>query len=724
MTKLYLSLALHNHQPIGNFDWVFEEGYQKSYLPMLEALERHPTIRLAIHNTGCLLDWLLVAHPEYIERLATLAQRGQVEIMAGAYYEPILVSLPDVDKAGQLDKLVEAVESNFGVKPTGGWLAERIWEPHLPKPLAEAGIEYIIVDDTHLRYAGISDDNMLGYYVTEEQGHPLKVFPSDKFLRFNIPWQSPENIIAGLRQIAEKATQNPVYKNTPPVAIMGDDGEKFGLWPGTYDLCWTNGWIEEFFTAIEANSDWLETIPPGDYAQQFGTLGQVYMTAASYDEMTEWALPAQATATITHLKQELKNAGREDILQFFKGGLWRGFMAKYPEVNQMHKKALAVSKKVHAMPAGEAKETALDHLWSAQCNCGYWHGLFGGIYLFHIRGANYRHLIRAETLADNATLGESGWIHAKINDFDRDGADELLLSNNKQWLCFDLHHGGAMVEWDFRDAPYNLLNTMTRYFEGYHGDLRQAIADGRAYIPGTESESKNVHDRGVMVKEHRLDQKLHYDQFRRAALQDHFLPQDTTLDQLQLSQYVEMGDFVTGQYEVALQNRNDHVVATLSRTGFVKQDDLELPVRVEKVICLAADSGELEVAYTVTNLSETGLACLFAVENNFGLEGGQDPLTYFEGLAGLPGNAGISNNDKPITTLSLISDIITVRSRIDITHSVPAQICHFPFESVTNSEGGYEANYQGTSIFSVWRLNLAPQETNSYKLTFALNNRP
>ena len=26
-------LTLHNHQPIGNFDHVFEEAYQDSYLP-------------------------------------------------------------------------------------------------------------------------------------------------------------------------------------------------------------------------------------------------------------------------------------------------------------------------------------------------------------------------------------------------------------------------------------------------------------------------------------------------------------------------------------------------------------------------------------------------------------------------------------------------------------------------------------------------------------------
>ena len=32
-------LALHNHQPIGNFDHVFEQAYQDSYRPFLDVFE-------------------------------------------------------------------------------------------------------------------------------------------------------------------------------------------------------------------------------------------------------------------------------------------------------------------------------------------------------------------------------------------------------------------------------------------------------------------------------------------------------------------------------------------------------------------------------------------------------------------------------------------------------------------------------------------------------------
>ena len=35
------------------------------------------------------------------------------------------------------------------------WLAERIWEPQLPRVLREAGVEFVLVDDSHFALAGL-----------------------------------------------------------------------------------------------------------------------------------------------------------------------------------------------------------------------------------------------------------------------------------------------------------------------------------------------------------------------------------------------------------------------------------------------------------------------------------------------------------------------------------------------------------------------------------------
>jgi len=254
MKRLSVALTLHNHQPVGNFGWVLEDNHERAYLPMLECLERHPRVRVALHYSGFLLDWLSERHPDFIERVRALVARGQVEVLGGGYYEPILPLLPDRDKDAQLRRMAEAVERCFGSRPSGLWLAERVWEATLARPLADAGYRYTILDDSHFEQVGLKAEELLTPYLTEEQGRQLTLLVTGTKMRYLIPWRSVEECLAYFRETAAEE---------PRLLLMGDDGEKFGGWPTTARLCWEEGWVERFFTALEAESGWLETVLPG-----------------------------------------------------------------------------------------------------------------------------------------------------------------------------------------------------------------------------------------------------------------------------------------------------------------------------------------------------------------------------------------------------------------------------------------------------------------------------
>ena len=102
MSGVRLILALHNHQPVGNFDGVFEAAYRDSYLPFLEVLEEYPEIPFVLHTSGPLLEWLVERHPEYIARVRALVEAGRVEILGGGFFEPIMTMIPHRDRVGQI----------------------------------------------------------------------------------------------------------------------------------------------------------------------------------------------------------------------------------------------------------------------------------------------------------------------------------------------------------------------------------------------------------------------------------------------------------------------------------------------------------------------------------------------------------------------------------------------------------------------------------------------
>ncbi|HOG47816.1 MAG TPA: DUF1926 domain-containing protein, partial [Anaerolineae bacterium] len=619
MTKrIYLALAIHNHQPVGNFDSVFDQAYREAYEPMVAALERHPHIRMALHYSGPLRDWLAAREPGFLARIRALAARGQVELMAGGYYEPILSAIPSADKEAQIRKLAAAVANDFGVPASGLWLAERVWEPHLALPLAQAGVEYTIVDDTHFKYVGLDDADLFGYYVTEEQGHTLKIFGSSKHLRYTIPWATPEEVIAHLQ---DEATEEGVK-----VAVMGDDGEKFGLWPGTYTHVWQKGWMERLFAAIEENAEWLRIITPGEYARTYPALGRVYLPTASYDEMTEWALPAQLSYEIRHVKHRLQAAAEREILRFIRGGFWRSFLVKYPEINTLHKKMLLVSRKVWAMPESPARAQAQDALWAGQCNCPYWHGVFGGFYLFHIRTANYERLLTAENLADAALHPAPQWVEHTEADVDCDAANEVLLSGDAANLYFDPADGGSCFEWDWRPRAYNLANVLSRRPEGYHRDLTVAAEAGQVVGAGEPAEElESIHTTVVRVKERGLERELYYDWYRHASFLDHFLPPDTTVDAVLRARFGELGDFVNQPYGYHVAEGPGTVALTLARDGHVWQGNTFCPLHLEKQVRLRAGGADVEARYTLSNTSGQTIAAHFAVETSWALLGGNGP---------------------------------------------------------------------------------------------------
>jgi 4-alpha-glucanotransferase len=721
-SSIHLGLLLHNHQPVGNFPWVFQQTYEEAYLPMIAALERHPEVRLSLHYTGSLLDWIEEAHPEFLERIAILVRRNQIEIVSGGYYEPILPSIPDNDKVAQVQRLTSRIQRDFGTQASGMWLAERVWEPGLPRLLREAAIEWTILDDVHFKNVGLEDHDLYGYYATEDQSSILKVFATSKGLRYTIPWRPVSETIEQLRSLTTLDGKR--------IVAMGDDGEKFGSWPETGPYCWGSdghsGWIDEFFTALEQNSAWLHTIPLGEYARNYPALGRIYLPTSSYIEMTEWALPPRKSYIFGKLLHQLEDERREDILQFMRGGFWRNFLVRYHEVNNQHKKMLRVHDALYK--AGATPETGLVQLWKAQANDTYWHGLFGGIYMGHVRSAIYHHLIKAENAADHALSGTGHWQRYTFTDFDRDSQDELIVESDQQNLYIDPQRGGTLFEWDMRRSMHNMLSVMTRHEESYHQTLRQYEQERRqreVADKATDASNQGHNQPGsphttVRTKEPNLDQLLVIDSYRRYSLIDHFFAPGVNLESFAKVGYEEQGNFIELPYDTQVKQDTSGITITMTRLGQVKRAGAlgPLPVRLTKTLFMPVGEEKLVVSYTVHNNSQARLQTRFASEWNIHLlGGGGNDQAYYH----IPGQEQANSHFDSTGEVSQVQSFhignTWIQQDMGFSLSIPATLWRFSIDTVTGSEAGFERNHQGSCLTLLWPVLLEADQSWSVEIT-------
>jgi alpha-amylase len=675
LDRLSFCFGVHNHQPIGNFDSVLTEATERAYRPFLELVRRRPAVRLSVHCTGSLLAWLRERARSTFDLLGEAVAAGQVELLTGGFYEPILAILPDPDKRGQIERLTEFLVREFGVRPRGMWLAERVWEPHLPKALREAGVEYVLVDDSHFALAGLEADALGGYYLTEEQGHTLAVFPISQRLRYLIPFDEVGKTVEYLE----------ARRGAVSALTVVDDGEKFGVWPGTHEHVYGDGWLDRFFDALLSTS-WLRLTTFAAVLDSVPASDRVYLPTASYREMGEWALPAPAAAALERARRDLGALdGGASLTALLRGGFWRGFLVKYPEVADMYWKMLRLSGAITAAqarrPGDPALQTARESLWRGQANDAYWHGVFGGCYLPHLRRAVKSALLEAERTLDE-TLGVT--TDARSGDADGDGAPEVLIRTPELAVTLEPAQGGTVTELAYLPRALDLGDVLTRRPEAYHAQLAAERA-------GQPTGARTIHEPPAQ-KEPGLAARVAQDPFRRASLLDGLFAPGEPLDAVapwasarlalggaRLSHGVERVD---GGVAVTLVPDEDAL------TGLVKR------VRVQ--------GATVRADYRL----RPDAPGRWAVQWNLALTAGEAPGRYLT----LPERPSLASTGRVtgVRAVALVDEWIGVQARL--TWSAGAELAWGPVETVSVSEAGFERIYQGLALLLTWPLAGAPVE--------------
>jgi len=621
-----------------------------------------------------------------------LGKKGQIEIISGGYYEPIFAVIPDEDKLEQINLLNDFIKEHFNMESTGFWLAERVWEPYLSRILELAKIKYILIDDFHVRANGYTEEETFYPYITEEQGSKVIVVPINKQLRYLTPWKKAEDSIDYLSQF-------PTLKGDRLITLI-DDAEKMGVWPAgdrtTYDICFGVGydgtpWLHKFFTLLE-NSEWLNVITINEYLNKFKPRGLVYLPSASYDKMSYWVLPTPARRRVEELINKANNNEipySKEILEFVKGGFWRGFLIKYHESNAMHKKMLYVrnilklTEGLYGLnPKGDkisAIKNAWNELYKSQCNDPYWHGQFGGIYFGFMRQSIYHHLIHAEKIAENIMKSYKSSITPNIREYDIDfcGRNEILMSTNLLNIYINCFHGGSIFELDEKTTFNNILCVLQRRKEAYHSD--------QINIP--------------------------LDRWRKYAFMDHFTNDTINFENLINDNYRECGNFVDSQYDYRIQEFEDHLIASLWKTGNIEINEQIYNIKITKSFKVYENSPEITVSYTIENLSKNDLEINYLTEIPFylGSDLSQVKISFNN-------NEYIIQENRQFETSTILTTNSINKLNFKITTNENSKFFKYDIYTINLTDGSEGNLYQGTSLVLIKPLCIKPDNLISFEL--------
>ena len=326
------------------------------------------------------------------------------------------------------------------------------------------------------------------------------------------------------------------------------------------------------------------------------------------------------------------------------------------------------------------KKTAREELWRAQSHYVYWHGNHLGIYDKSLRERSYRFLIEAELSTREKGIFKSGINHF---DFDMDGKKEALYQGDN-YNAYISCKGGILFELDYIKRKRNILSTVMRVEEAYHSP------------------------------KHR---KNGYDTYIRKMFHDHFISEETTIEEFNRQSFMENGSFINSNYDNVGLNRENKSI-NLNGKGFVRCFGVEHSVNIGKKYNF--NKGNLILTYNIENMEDSVLETYFAPEFNLSLGGEKkdSTISFSDGAESSIINKSLSTKNID----NMLIDDKDYSTKINISFSLETdRFWITPQISKSLENGVINDIYQFTTFLPQWKIKISPKSTWSLTINLSLN---
>ena len=207
----------------------------------------------------------------------------------------------------------------------------------------------------------------------------------------------------------------------------------------------------------------------------------------------------------------------------------------------------------------------------------------------------------------------------------------------------------------------------------------------------------------IKFRQPNLEKKICYDKWPRKSLVDLFLQPNATLEEFLRGDAV-IGDFATGLYEASVRKGEQKIAVEMRRKGRVS----DLNGEVRKIVVMSSDRpNELLIQYHVLGFPKN-VPLHLAVELNFAaMPGGAGDRYFYDStgqrLGTLDTLLDLSDSDR----ISLVDEWLGLDVGLELSR--PGGIWTMPIETISQSEGGFEAVHQSVCVMPHWQFAM-PEE--------------